>query len=252
MSKRFPFVPPSPPGPDLSSIKEVISVIGEDIKRDAAEINEAIANPPVLPGSRTTILPRKMEAKDVSVAKLRAIIERAKKGPLTEEITQDKPANPGSQPQVRAKGVSDENTIRYQNIELAKELLLLDKHLQQGCAIFGKPCDCCEKHPLTIQALAEETYGITSNPLYMSIAAWAGAMGPFVDAQAPRDESALRRYAGWSLDAREYRKALMGSGYVAEISPDRRKAYVDAFMRQMTDRLGPAVMSQLKQGGKKS
>ena len=86
----------------------------------------------------------------------------------------------------------------------------------------------------------------------MSIAAWAGAMGPFVDAKAPRDEAALRRYAGWSLDAREYRKALMGSGYVAEVSTDRRKAYVDAFMEQMKQRLGPGVMQKLKQGTAKS
>jgi hypothetical protein len=40
-------------------------------------------------------------------------------------------------------GVSTEETIAYQKRELSKELLLLEKHLQQHCKINGTACDCC-------------------------------------------------------------------------------------------------------------
>ncbi len=55
--------------------------------------------------------------------------------------------------------VSTFETITYQQREIGKELLLLEKHFQQQCKIGGKACDCCEKHPITIEALVQETLG---------------------------------------------------------------------------------------------
>jgi hypothetical protein len=69
----------------------------------------------------------------------------------------------------RQKGVSTEDTIGYQKKEIGKELLLLEKHLQQGCKINGVACDCCEKHPLAIEALAGETLGMTGADIYNEI-----------------------------------------------------------------------------------
>jgi len=47
--------------------------------------------------------------------------------------------------QIKENGstISTEDTIRYQRREISKELLLLEKHLQQGCKIDNKACDCC-------------------------------------------------------------------------------------------------------------
>ena len=51
--------------------------------------------------------------------------------------------------------VTTEETIAYQNRELAKTLLVLETHLSQGCEIAGKVCDCCSpKHPMEMQKLA--------------------------------------------------------------------------------------------------
>lgn len=49
----------------------------------------------------------------------------------------------GSIPAPATKKVTTEETIRYQRREIGKELLLLEKHMQQGCKIEGKACDCC-------------------------------------------------------------------------------------------------------------
>ena len=48
--------------------------------------------------------------------------------------------------------ISNEETISYQKREVAKEMLLLEKHLQQKCKMLGKACDCCEKHLLPLES----------------------------------------------------------------------------------------------------
>jgi hypothetical protein len=57
--------------------------------------------------------------------------------------------------------VTSLETITYRRREIGKELLPLEKHSQQLCRIGGVACDCCEKHPITIEALAQETLGMT-------------------------------------------------------------------------------------------
>lgn len=60
--------------------------------------------------------------------------------------------------------VTSLETITYRRREIGKELLLLEKHSQQLCKIGGVACDRCEKHPITIEALAQETLGMTRRP----------------------------------------------------------------------------------------
>jgi hypothetical protein len=57
--------------------------------------------------------------------------------------------------------VTSLETITYRRREIGKELLLPEKHSQQLCKIGGVACDRCEKHPITIEALAQETLGMT-------------------------------------------------------------------------------------------
>jgi hypothetical protein len=57
--------------------------------------------------------------------------------------------------------VTPEETLAYQNKKIVQVLYGLELHLAESCRIFGKPCDCCDKHSL-IEGLAQETIPIAS------------------------------------------------------------------------------------------
>jgi hypothetical protein len=118
-------------------------------------------------------------------------------------------------------GVSNEETINYQRRELSKELLLLEKHLQQRCKIMGKACDCCEKHPMAIEALAQEALGMTNDPLYSDVAAWANKVAPITTAAASASGDYEDTYPQLAVEARGLRKRIMGTEEVkALLTPD--------------------------------
>jgi hypothetical protein len=211
--------------PDEDSLKQAFKIVVEDIKKDA-QVLAIEVDPSFTPDSGSKPVSTRMEAKDVSLARLRSVINKAKnaKGPERVQKTTNPPAPPPKSPlasnAVRQKGVSDADTIAYQNMELIKELLLLESHLKQGCMIFGKPCDCCKKHPVTILALAEETYGITGQTSYQEIGVFCKKIMPYVAANYPRTKEVLGDpktgevglYGKFTLEARSFRKTLMGSG----------------------------------------
>ncbi len=121
--------------------------------------------------------------------------------------------------------VTTEETIAYQKRELGKELLLLEKHLEQGCRIppiVGEPCDCCSpKHTITIEALALETYGLTGDIFYQEIAKWAKE----VEGKTTVSEinSGQHNYGIDAVQSRNYRKKLLGSESLgALLSPKER------------------------------
>lgn len=117
--------------------------------------------------------------------------------------------------------VSTEETIAYQRRELGKELLLLEKHLQQACKIGGKPCDCCEKHPITIEALAQETLGMTEDPVLNEIIQWAKDIAPITTEAASTSREYDSQYPGIAIKARDLRKRLMGTEKTESLlSPD--------------------------------
>jgi len=122
--------------------------------------------------------------------------------------------------------VTTEETIAYQKRELGKELLLLQKHLEQGCRIppvTGEPCDCCSpKHTVTIEALALETYGITGDPIYQELAKWAEGIER--KTTIPEIESGRHNYGEDAVEARGYRKKLLGSESLgALLAPSERR-----------------------------
>ena len=122
---------------------------------------------------------------------------------------------PEIEPQSRTSspGVTTEETIAYQKRELGKELLLLEKHLREGCRIpptTGEPCDCCSpKHTITIEALALETYGMTADPIYQELTKWAEEIER--KTTIPEIESGRHNYGEDAVEARGYRKKLLGS-----------------------------------------
>jgi len=109
--------------------------------------------------------------------------------------------------------VSTEETISYQRKELSKELMLLEKHLQQKCKIAGKPCDCCEKHPTVIEALAQETLGMNGDPLFDEVAHWAIKVSPLTTEAASASGKYDKRYTELAVEARGLRKRIMGTDH---------------------------------------
>ncbi|GAI12575.1 unnamed protein product [marine sediment metagenome] len=147
---------------------------------------------------------------------IRSIAEEFHGGtPDMTSTTQDTIKAPEIEPQshTSSPGVSTEETIAYQKRELGKQLLLLQNHLEQGCRIpptTGEPCDCCSpRHTVTIEALALETYGITGDPIYQDLAKWAEEIER--KTTIPEIESGRHNYGEDAVEARKYRKKLLGS-----------------------------------------
>ena len=123
-----------------------------------------------------------------------------------------------------AYGVSDAETIAYQDRELGKALLLMELHLQQRCKINGIPCDCCTKHPMAIEALAEEALGMTGNSQYSDITAWSRRVTPMTTTAASASGDYDELYPQLAQEARVFRKHLMGTEDIkALISPEERE-----------------------------
>jgi len=108
-----------------------------------------------------------------------------------------------------SKGPTTDETIRYQKKEIVKQLVLLEGHLQQSCKIEGKACDCCTKHPITIEGLAEEAAGMTSAPIFKEVAEWAKSIGPITTQEASASGEYDEKYPELAIKARNFRKALM-------------------------------------------
>jgi len=106
-------------------------------------------------------------------------------------------------------GVTGGELVKHQNRELLKEMVLLEAHLLQKCKIAGKPCDCCQKHPIALEGLARETLGITGNPIYSQIADWAKEISPITTPEASASGKFDDRYLQLAVDLRELRKPVM-------------------------------------------
>lgn len=128
------------------------------------------------------------------------------------------PPGPSSLIAPRRKGVTDEQTIKYQYKSVRSELMLLQKHLREGCAIEGVACDCCEKHPEQLEALAMESYGMTAAPVFADVANWARKIQPITTQEASESGQYAEVYPQLALEARQLIKVLMGSGYIDDVS----------------------------------
>ncbi len=152
--------------------------------------------------------------------------------PGTTSTIQDTEKTPEIEPRSPTVGskVTTEETIAYQKRELGKQLLLLQNHLEQGCRIpptTGEPCDCCSpRHTVTIEALALETYGITGDPIYQDLAKWAEEIER--KTTIPEIESGRHNYGEDAVEARKYRKKLLGSESLgALLSPSEHNQIAD-------------------------
>ena len=109
----------------------------------------------------------------------------------------------------QAEHVTTDETIEYQKREIAKELMLLEGHLQQGCKINSKACDCCEKHPIKIEGLAQETAGMTPDPVFNDLADWIKGIASITTEEASASGKYDKQYSKLAIKAREFRKSIM-------------------------------------------
>jgi len=109
--------------------------------------------------------------------------------------------------------LSTEETVAYQNREIAKNLLALEKHYAQKLTIAGKKCDCGSgRHLLAIEGLAEEAIPMVDNHgVYYRLIDWVKEVGPKSTDEAAKSGKYDNEYPMFSHQARDFRKEIIGS-----------------------------------------
>ncbi len=109
--------------------------------------------------------------------------------------------------------VSTKETVDYQNREIGKNLLTLQRHCVQKFRISGRACDCGQsKHLLELEALAEETVGMVDNPdIYYRILDWVRRLGPISTVEDVSSGKYDDVYPAFGTEARDLRKELLGT-----------------------------------------
>ena len=112
-----------------------------------------------------------------------------------------------------SNGVSTEETVAYQNREIAKNLIVLEKHYAQKLTIAGRRCDCgAGRHLLAIESLAEETISMVDNPdIYYRLIDWVKEVSPKSTDQAAKSGQYDDEYPVFSRQTRDFRKEIIGS-----------------------------------------
>ena len=147
----------------------------------------------------------------------------------------------------RESQISTAETIAYQRREIGKQMMLLESHLQQRCRIGGKPCDCCEKHPIVMEGLAQETIGMDSDPIFPEIVSWARYLSPITTQMASESGQYGDLYPELAIRTRELRKRMMGTTDLqALMTPDQQ-----ARAEEKTDKLLEELRESSKEEGGK-
>lgn len=121
--------------------------------------------------------------------------------------------SPDNPPEKPRGGVSREDTVLYQDREIGKLLLRMERHYAQKMRINGIPCDCGgPKHLLDLEAMAEESIPIARNTgIYYRILDWVREVGPKTTEEAVRSGNYDDQYPLMSYQARDLRKDILGS-----------------------------------------
>ena len=158
--------------------------------------------------------------------------ETQNKAPSEQKTTATIPTPPKIEPQEASKvhlikpqpgELSREETVAYQNREIAKNLLVLEKHYAQKLRINGIPCDCgSSKHLLAIEALCEETIPMIDNPgSYYRIIDWTRDVAPKSTDEAAKSGHYDEEYPLFSRQARDFRKEILGSLEPSALFPQK-------------------------------
>ncbi len=109
--------------------------------------------------------------------------------------------------------VSTEETVAYENRELGKALLSIEKHAAQLFRINGKPCDCGQsRHLLFLETEAEDAISMVDNPeIYQRILDFVRRLGPISTVEALQTGQYEDQYPLFAQEARNLRKDLIGT-----------------------------------------
>ncbi len=120
--------------------------------------------------------------------------------------------------------VTTKETVDYQNREIGKALLMMQRHCAQRFRINGKPCDCGQsRHLLEMEALVDEVIPMVENPeIYYRIRDWIKRLGPKSTIKALNDHKYDDEYPVFSNEARDLRKELLGTLDVDALFPDEK------------------------------
>ncbi len=129
----------------------------------------------------------------------------------------DKEITEVSPPKIHLKepevAASNQQTVDYQNREIGKLLLRMERHLAQRMRINNVPCDCgAPKHLLDLEGMTEESIPMVDNPgVYRRILEWIKQVGPLTTVTAVQSGKHEEDYLHYSKIARDLRKDLLGS-----------------------------------------
>jgi len=109
--------------------------------------------------------------------------------------------------------LSTEETVAYENREIAKNLLSLEKHYAQKLRINGVACDCGSgRHLLAIEGGCENAISMVDNPdVYYRLLDWVKEVGPKSTDEAAKSGKYDNEYPAFSRQARDFRKEIIGS-----------------------------------------
>jgi len=140
------------------------------------------------------------------MAELKEILKESQKStPAPNKVEVKASANSTS-------NVTTKETVDYQNREMGKVLIQMERHAAQGLRIAGKPCDCLSKHMVDLEALAEETITMVSNPeIYLQIIDWVRSIAPKTTVEANESGLYAQEYPVIARQARDFRKELLGT-----------------------------------------
>ena len=119
--------------------------------------------------------------------------------------------------------LSTEETVEYQNREIAKNLLDMEKHYAQKLIINGKKCDCgSSRHLLAIESLCEEAISMVDNPdVYYRMIEWTREVAPKSTTEAAKSGKYDNEYPAFSRQARDFRKEIIGSLEPSALFPQK-------------------------------
>jgi hypothetical protein len=120
-------------------------------------------------------------------------------------------------------GPTTQETVDYQNREIGKLLLRMERHLAQRFQVNGKACDCGQsKHLLDLESLCEESVSMVTHPaIYYRIIEWVRDVGPKASEEAVTSGAYDQQYPEMAHQARDFRKELLGSLDTAALWPKR-------------------------------
>jgi hypothetical protein len=126
----------------------------------------------------------------------------------------------------KPSGVSTQETVEYQNREIGKIVIQMERHAAQKFRINGKPCDCGIKHLPDIEELCEEAIPMVSDTaVYYKLIELGQELGPKVTVEAVESGQFDNEYPEYAKKYRDLRKELFGTLDFTPLFEKREKSH---------------------------